>query len=299
MIIVKLIGGLGNQMFQYSLGRYLAFKYNTCLKLDILDLVETPLLENFTAREFELDVLNIQAQIATKKEIAAYIPNKTLFGRILKKIMKVVDYNKIIFETNKTFQQSVLNTNGHAYLSGYWQSEKYFSPISDLIRGDFTLKTNVLNEIDQDSSLREYRESILNSNSISIHFRREDYIKNPATNLNHGVCPEDYYYKAINRLNLEIPNPKYFLFSDEPGWLENNLKIDQEYIIVKDNKGYIDMHLMSLCKHNIIANSSFSWWGAWLNNNPDKIVIAPAKWFADNSLNSQTTDLIPEGWIRS
>lgn len=298
MIIVKLQGGLGNQMFQYALGRQLSYKFNTTLKLDISGLSDRTARENFPLRDYELEIYNIQAQIATKDDIASFIPNQTLFDRALKKIKKKAGLIKIKSEIEQTFRPSVLTLGPNTYLTGYWQSEKYFLPISNLIRSNFTLKTNLLREIDQKTVLREYKESIINTNSVSVHFRRCDYVNDFVTNKYHGICSEDYYRKAITQINLKIANPYYFLFSDETEWLEKNFKSDQPYSIIQGNSGYIDLHLMSLCKHNIIANSSFSWWGAWLNTNPEKTIIAPKNWFVNKEMNNQTYDLIPNKWIR-
>jgi len=136
----------------------------------------------------------------------------------------------------------------------------------------------------------------LNTNSVSIHFRRGDYVTNPLTSQHHGVCSNKYYQDAISLLKSKISQPHFFLFSDEPEWLKTNVSLQEPFRIIDNNPGYVDLYLMSNCKHNIIANSSFSWWGAWLNNNPDKIVIAPHKWFNEPGIN--TYDLIPETWIR-
>ena len=138
---------------------------------------------------------------------------------------------------------------------------------------------------------------ISQTNSVSLHIRRGDYVSNQKTNQTHGTCDLDYYQRCITEIEKEVENPYFFVFSDEIEWVKENLKINHPAEYVDQNTGdksYEDMRLMSQCKHNVIANSSFSWWGAWLNSYPDKIVFAPKRWFASDKHN--TKDLIPEGW---
>lgn len=297
MIIVKLIGGLGNQMFQYAIGRYLSAKNQTILKLDLTELLDRRVHENFTFRNYELGEFNIQAELATVEETRPFHGGKSLFDRALSYINHKTG-TPLIRENGQKFQDSVLNVGPNAYLSGYWQSENYFINSADLIRNDFTLKREILEKMERSDIFKKMNESISHSNAVAIHFRRGDYIHNPVTNKFHGVCSEEYYYTAINYINSKIEEPHYFVFSDEPEWLESNFKCDRPFTILKNNPGYFDLYLMSLCKHNIIANSSFSWWGAWLNKHPEKIVIAPLQWFNDPILNKDTIDLIPKNWIR-
>ena len=182
---------------------------------------------------------------------------------------------------------------GDIYIEGYWQTEKYFKNIEHTIKKDFTFKTK------PDKNNQSLLNQIKNCNAVAIHVRRGDYVKNPVANRILGVCNLDYYNKCINLIIRKINNPHFFIFSDDPKWTINNLNIDFPATYVSHNgsdKGYEDLRLMSNCKHQIIANSSFSWWGAWLNNNPNKVVMAPKKWFNDLSIN--TEDLIPESWVK-
>jgi Glycosyl transferase family 11 len=176
-------------------------------------------------------------------------------------------------------------------LDGYWQSEKYFIDCSKLIRKDFTFK----NELD--SYNLKLKSKIDKTNSVSIHIRRGDYVNNLNTNATHGLCSIDYYIKAVNYITERIESPYFFVFSDDIEWAKKNIMLNFPCQFISHNigsKSYLDMQLMSLCKHNVIANSSFSWWGAWLNSNDNKIVIAPRKWFA---VNTDICDLIPSNWI--
>ena len=139
---------------------------------------------------------------------------------------------------------------------------------------------------------------IKSTNAVSIHFRRGDYVDQPETNKTHGTCTKEYYQKAVDLMASRIVNPHFFLFSDEPEWIKENFSTAIPSTHVAGYPGFIDMYLMGLCRHNIIANSSFSWWGAWLNINPDKIVIAPTQWFAIDEINNKAVDLVPSNWIR-
>ena len=190
---------------------------------------------------------------------------------------------------NAIIYDSTFYNLDNVYLSGYWQSEKYFSKSKDAIRKTYTFPqlTGTENLLAKDD--------ILKSNSVSLHVRRGDYLKSKDLG---GVCTTEYYKKAIDYISMKIDNPKFFIFSDDILWCENNLEVeDARYINFNKGKdSYQDMHLMSLCKHNIIANSSFSWWGAWLNSNKNKIVISPKIWFKNRNIS--TNDLLLEEWIK-
>jgi hypothetical protein len=178
-----------------------------------------------------------------------------------------------------------------SYLVGYWQSEKYFVKHKEVIRQELTFKNELSPENLATAS------SLLKTASVSLHVRRGDYVSSQATNDVHGVCTLDYYRNAISHMARSVESPRFFIFSDDINWVKANLQLDFPCEYIANNVGansYVDMRLMSMCKHNIIANSSFSWWGAWLNSNPNKIVIAPKKWFAKAL---STEDLIPAKWV--
>lgn len=287
MIILKICGGLGNQMFQYAMGKSLSIDKNCDLKLDITT------YDKLKNRPFELSIFDIENQIANETTLAKFSYKKNLFTRIQKKIDKLKSpYKRVVIkEQNFNFDRNILDLDVEKgiYLEGYWQSEKYFFHNSETIRKIFTFKPELSIENKKNIEL------ICNTNSISLHVRRGDYLNNKRL----FTCSLDYYQKAIEYISKKVSNPTFFLFSDDPDWVKHNLKIsyDHHFIINNNNNNdFEDMRLMSLCKHNIIANSSFSWWGAWLNNNHDKIVIAPKNWFKDNNIN--TDDLIPENWIK-
>lgn len=290
MIIVRIMGGLGNQMFQYAAGRQLAATHNTVLKLDILD------FKNYNLHAYSLSAFNIKESIATQEEIQLFKEPDT--SSLQKKIKKLFGFpNKLgithIRENQYHFAPEILTMHDSVYLDGYWQSEKYFSDISDIIRNEFTIK---LPQIGKNLTLTQ---QITSCESVSLHVRRGDYVTDAKTNTIHGTCDLDYYARCIEHLSHKIHHPYFFIFSDDPDWAEKNLRITHPVTFINHNgpqKNYEDLRLMSQCRHHIIANSSFSWWGAWLGQHQDTIVYAPKRWFNSPSFNTQ--DLLPETWTR-
>lgn len=286
MIITKLIGGLGNQLFQYAAGRRLAYINNTNLKLD-LSWYKNVDGGKATSRAYGLGEFNIIAEnFASLEEIGRFKKNKIY--TILEKLNL---YHRDSFTKERQFNLNpeVLNLSDNNYIQGHWQSEKYFKDIEDIIRKEFTLKKSVINE---------YGKLIDETNSVSIHIRRGDYVTDKKTRDFYETCTLNYYHTAIKKIIDNVISPHFFIFSDDMGWVKDNLIVGYPLIFVSNSqsKDYEELALTSRCKHNIIANSSFSWWGAWLNNNPNKIIIAPQKWFKNPSIN--TEDLIPESWIK-
>ncbi len=282
------MGGLGNQMFQYALGRRISLLQNTKLKVDISFLSDKSL--NHTPRKYELDVFSANIPIASKTDLKIFsIASSTQVKRLLPFLLSFNIINESCYEYN----ENIIKSPKYSLFIGYWQTEKYFLPIRDIIGQDFRFRTP---PVGKNASIA-YEMS--KQNAVSMHIRRGDYIRNEETNKLHGICPPVYYAAALRYIQDRVKDIHLYIFSDEASWVKNNMTFNVPVTIVEHNKdgnSYADMQLMSLCKHNIIANSSFSWWGAWLNNNPEKIVVAPAAWFNDTSIN--TKDLIPEGWIR-
>lgn len=302
MIIAHLIGGLGNQMFQYAAGRHLAEKNSTLLKLDLSG------FEEYKLHRYALHCFKIWEHIATMEEIATFKGKGiTRTAKLLSKIgtrwgglsFATSDFYQdaiILKEKRFSFDPSVLEAKANIYLEGYWQSEKYFAEIRDILLREFAFK------YEQDAKSRGIANQIQKTESVSLHIRRGDYVHDPLTNKIHGLCSFDYYKKAVNYINQKIPNCHFYIFSDDHSWVRENFKLDYPVTMVDHNnasRNYEDLRLMSLCRHNVIANSSFSWWGAWLNGNMDKIVIAPRKWFGTDRLRSRIMDdLLPRGWYR-
>jgi hypothetical protein len=299
VIITSLIGGLGNQMFQYAVGRQLAEINSTLLKLDLSG------FEEYKRQRYSLHCFKIWDHIATMEEIATF--KRKRISRTAKLLSKVgtrwgglssatSDFYQdaiILKENGFSFDPSILTAKGNIYLEGYWQSEKYFSAIRDILLREFAFN------YEQDAKSREIANQIQTTESVSLHIRRGDYAHDPLTNQYHGLCSLEYYQKAVQHITQKIPNCHFYIFSDDHPWVCENFKLDYPFTLVDHNDAstnYEDLRLMGLCRQNIIANSSFSWWGAWLNTNPEKIVVSPEKWFNDKSLD--TKDLIPDGWLK-
>jgi len=291
MIIANLIGGLGNQMFQYATGRAVAHRHNVPLLLDASGFA------HYDLRRYELDELSIQARLATDEELAR-AGVKTKAPTLLNRVGKALGLGRpasLLKEASFTYDARIEQVTSPAYLDGYWQSERYFSNIADLLRKEFTLKapTDAANE----HIAAQIREA--GQRAVSLHIRRGDYVNNPQTAQYHGVCSLEYYRAAVDYIAARVSSPHFFVFSDDHAWVSENFKLDHAVTLVDVNgadRGVWDMALMKACRHHVIANSSFSWWGAWLNPHADKIVAAPQRWFSGAS--HDTTDLVPASWIR-
>jgi hypothetical protein len=286
VIIVKLQGGLANQLFQYAIGRKISINLNAILKLDI-EWFSSP--NNAIGRNYGLSAFNISENFATAREINKYTDSHPL---ILSAFNKLLYRTRYIKEAGIQFSKEIFDTTDNTYLEGYWQSEKYFIDIREILLKDFSFR----NEPDTANII--WLDRIHNSNSVSVHIRRGDYANIPSTNKFHGLCDPEYYTKACKVIETRQASPEYFVFSDDINWAKENIHFSYPAYFIGQNssKPHEDLRLMTHCKHNIIANSSFSWWGAWLNTSQGKIVIAPRKWFNDPEIN--TLDLVPESWLR-
>ena len=291
MIIIKLQGGLGNQMFQYAFAAILAKKNKTKVFIEDSIYNNVKKKEGYTPRIFELSIFDNQYTFANKSDISLF-DNLSIINRIKKKIK--FNYPKKFIERKFEYCSKAESLNSPVYLTGYFQSFKYFYGFEDYVRNLFVFPLDILSQENLDLI------SILkNENTIAIHIRRGDYVTDPHTNQFHGACSLEYYTKGIIEITTKIKNPTLVFFSDDSEWVKQNFNsLAFNKIFITHNKGensWIDMYLMSICSHNIIANSSFSWWAAWLNNNPLKIVLAPKKWFQAKEIDFNS--IIPEEWI--
>ncbi|MEP2715779.1 alpha-1,2-fucosyltransferase [Pseudophaeobacter sp.] len=279
MITARLHGRLGNQMFQYAAARALAQRLLTTVALDSREAEQRG--EGVLTRVFDLRLTAPSALPPLKK----LQPLRYGLWRGLGLVPKFrrergLGYNPA-FET----------WSDGSYLHGYWQSETYFDSIREMIRADFTFPEF------SSTQNADMAAQISAENAISLHVRRGDYVALEA----HGLCDQAYYEAALQRLLQDLPGPEptIYVFSDDPDWAKANLPLPCAKIVVDFNgpkTDFEDMRLMSLCKHNIIANSSFSWWAAWLNRNPDKRVAGPATWFGDPKL--KNPDTLPSDWLK-
>lgn len=299
MIITRLSGGLGNQMFQYAMGRALSLRNNTDLCIDTSSYAS--LLSGEAPRHFTLQHFNIAAPSATPFDYAHLglpgIRDRCWLARTRRKLFRMresfipLQRRRFIVEPHYAFVPDAYAAGPDCLLSGIWQSPYYFDDAKEAIRRDFTLKDPFSPEASR--ILADVRSQA----SVSLHVRRGDYVSHAKTNDKHGACSPDYYHRAIEFVRSREPAARFFVFSDDIAWARENLPMPNGTTFVSRPglPDYEELMLMSSCRHHILANSSFSWWAAWLNENPEKIVIAPEKWFAGNT---DTKDLIPTSWTR-
>jgi len=288
MVISAISGGLGNQLFQYAAGRALAERLNAPLKL------EKEWYRYSKDRKFQLELFNIQATVITSEREEDYLAHlkRASIGVLMRagRRLRIPGTILPLLDRRQGFDERFLTVDGDVYLSGNWQTERYFKSIADKIRQELTFKSK------PDSENRAMLDQIAGTEAVMLHVRRGDYVKNAETNVYHGVCGLDYYQKAVVLTQERVSNPHFFIFSDDPEWTAANLKLDRPSTYVTHNTGRHDeedLRLMMHCRHFIVANSSFSWWGAWLSANPSKQVIGPKRWFATSEISS---DLAPLEW---
>jgi hypothetical protein len=267
MVTVLLSGGLGNQMFQYAAAKALAKRLHTPLAIDLYTLTKKT---HATIRSYELGIFNIDVPLVS-----------TTKGKFLDKARPLVQKRREFFQrfglltdTYAILYQPIFETiQGDVLMSGYFQNERYFKHIEQEIREDFTFGYPL------EGKNKMMERQLDNCRPVAVHIRRGDYVQNTNAASNFVTCGKSYYERAVDYVLGKVDNPVFYIFSDDFDWVRKNLNFENHLVTFVDwNKGdknYIDLQLMSLCKHNIIANSSFSWWGAWLNANPDKVVVGP------------------------
>lgn len=286
MIYVRLVGGLGNQLFQYACGRALALRHGAELLLDLRELSR-----GAAHAVYGLGSFSVQARIATAEELPP--PRSRLLAYGLWR--SGLTSPRFLREQGLGLNPAVLSAPAGTYLHGYFQSEGYFADAVTQIRSDLELVAPAV------GANAEWLARIADDErAVSVHVRRGDYAAVGKAQAAHGTCGPDYYRDAVallrNRLGLA---PRYYVFSDDPEWARSNLHLDGDMQVLDHNPPSApveDLRLMGACRHHIIANSSFSWWGGWRNPSPDKLVIAPARWFADPKL--KNPDICPAGWLR-
>lgn len=299
MVVARIKGGLGNQLFIYAAARRLALNNNVPLKLDIISGFQ----RDYYQRTYRLQHFNIQGEVASRRQSF-----EGIFGRlrrqVLKQLAKFSEFEKrrYITEESPEFDPRLLNlkVNGVTYLEGIWASEQYFKDIAGIIRADLQIVTR------HDSRDLALAEKIQSANSVGLHVRRlrEFTGKSEAEPIPSSLAlSADYYQRGIEIIAGKVADPVFYCFGDYPQWFSQNNPMDFPLVVInhnKDEKDYEDLWLMSLCKHFIIANSTFSWWGAWLSEHPDKIVITPGG-NHDCAIPGMTIfsrDAIPSGWLK-
>ena len=292
MICVRLMGGLGNQMFQYALGRRLASTHGTELVLDLgwfSSGIGQP------SRRYALDCFALQSRLLTMTDRQVEALERPLALRALRAFLgrrrraaALPPRFRTLRQRGVSFDPTAAAAPDGTLLVGYWQSERYFEPVADEIRRDFVFAR------DPPPLAREIAESA----SVGVHVRRGDYATPGQTRDYHGSLEPRYYESAVGHLAARVKVERIFVFSDDPAWSRDALQFELPTTHVSD-LGYADweeMRLLSLCSHQVVANSTFSWWAAWLNDNPEKIVVAPKRWFSDPA--ADPDGLVPPGWHR-
>ena len=294
-VVVSLYGGLGNQLFQYSAARALALRNGASITLDLYWFSIVDELTDTTPRKFALGPFDLQADssdtgLPWHRKISLLSKIKRKLSFFFKTFQEGVP---IYSEKHPDFDPLLLEQNCPVWLNGYWQSYKYFDAISDTIKREI----GNIGELNKDS--QKIYNKITSSESICMHIRRGDYVTNPNASKTHGLCSLDYYVKGLQIVSQGLKTPTVFIFSDDPEWVRSNVTVPFPSVIVDVNgtdDAHQDLWLMKSCQRFIIANSSLSWWAAWLAESPKKIVVSPKNWFLSNHLHS--SDLIPLDWVR-
>lgn len=292
VVVSHILGGLGNQMFQYAAGRALSLARGAPLLLDVQDFDGYGVHQGFElARVFSTAMPLVDAQ-----QLRGLLGCQS--SRLMRRIVGLPAFSVLrarayVLEPHFHYWAGFKQTSVPCYLQGYWQSERYFSDVAQTIRNDFEFRSPLVGKnLDLAHELKGV-------NAVSVHVRRGDYVSNAKALATHGLCSLEYYVKAIEYINNHVDMPIFFIFSDDLEWVKDNLVVNHAVRYVDNNHGaesYNDMRLMSMCRHHIIANSSFSWWGAWLNPDPQKIVVAPRRWFMNQN---NVSDLLPATWVRA
>ena len=287
MLIVKMVGGLANKMFQYSLYQSLIHAGKDAY-IDNESFVPKWDFENIGLQQV---FPRLDMRYAAKSAIQKLAGGQDVISKARRR-MPFLSKKSYIRELSFGYNPTLFALEGDYYLEGCWQSEKYFQNIKNRIRGDFTFSGLT------DRKNISLVDTFSQKESVSIHVRKgADYVRSNTD----GTCNKDYYERAVQYINQRIQNPRFFVFTDNPSWVKNNL-LNIEYTLIDWNpvsgpSSFLDMQLMSQCKHNIIANSTYSWWGAWLNPNPHKIVVGPKQWFSSAATHYDTADILSEEWI--
>lgn len=286
------MGGLGNQMFQFAAGYALASKRRVPLVLDISSYQNYGLHHGFElARIFNTDIRI--AKLSDVKSVIGWQGNTYAYRPLRNKYLSSIRHSRWIVEPHLHFWPDFFNASDDCYLDGYWQSAHYFANIQTEIKKIFTFSAPLTGQNIQAAEI------IKDTNAVCLHVRRGDYANNPKTLAFLGLCSLGYYENAIKHVREHVANPTFFVFSDDINWCKSVLNLPSTSQYISHNGGYhsyLDMQLMSLCKHHIISNSTFSWWGAWLSDGTDAIKIAPTPWFSQRDVSDNS--MVPDSWFK-
>lgn len=285
-VVVGLSGGLGNQMFQYAAGRSLSTRLGVPLVLDL------SWFDGQSERQFALSPFCIEA--VHHKQYPWLLPrSRAIASRLSRRWLPRIMNVRVWREPHFHYSEEFAALSGPVFLEGYWQSERYFLKIRCQLLQEFALRAPL------PPPCAALLEEIRGCDAICVHVRRGDYLSNPIVAKVHGTCSVDYYYAGVDELCRGLARPHCFVFSDDPAWVRASFALDYPMTVVDLNgpeEAHLDLVLMAACHHFLIANSSLSWWGAWLGNHAEKKVIAPAHWFLTDDKDCR--DLLPESWQR-
>ena len=288
-VIVRLVGGLGNQMFQYAAGCAVAVRNQAPLTLDLSWFGTDP------DRQYALAPFRIDA--GTRKDQVPKSARPSLTQRVAGRVRRTLNLPSqgvpVFTEKSFRYDDEIESISAPVILAGHFQSERYFDTIKPRISEEFLLKHEAT------GATAEMLDLIRASDAICVHLRRGDYITNSEANAYHGTCSLEYYRDGLAEVCAGLNNPRCFVFSDDPQWVRENFETSLPMTLVDihgTHEAHEDLRLMRECRHFVIANSSLSWWGAWLGTSQDKRVVAPKFWFKTNK--NDTSDLIPAGWRR-
>lgn len=295
MIVTRLMGGLGNQMFQYAAARALALRHGVEVRIDLSYLEHQH--PSATLRSYGLGCFRLEASFATQADLrwARYGDPDSGGARLVDAAKTLLRPRrlKVVQQRGFGFDRRLLHAGPNSLLVGYWQSEDYFSDAADVIRDHFQLR-----ELPSGETLKLV-DAVSGTNAVSTHVRRGDYVNDVKTRGFHGNLSREWYAAAAEKIAERVESPHFFVFSDDIEWCKRHLALPQPTTFVSRDQSAGDhehLLLMSSCRHHVIANSSFSWWAAWLGSRSDKVVVAPAAWFADASID--TSRVTPSAWIR-
>ena len=286
MIYIRLVGGLGNQLFQYACARAVALRRGVGLVLDLRDLSR-----GAAHATFGLDQFAISANVGQVSDLPPARDKPIRYTLWRAGAMRP----SFLRERGLGLNPAVLGASDDSYLHGYFQSERYFRDVAATIREDLRITA-----VPKGENARWLDQIRSEPRAVSLHVRRGDFVESAKGQAAHGTCDVAYYQQAVAAIRDRTGiDPLLFVFSDDPAWARDNLKAGAEMVVLGHNPpaaAVEDMRLMGTCRHHVIANSSFSWWGAWRNPHPDKIVVAPSRWFADPKLDNP--DICPPEWLR-
>lgn len=298
MIMIRLMGGLGNQMFQYAFGASLAIKHKTELVIDdtlIADRSTDHLV--YTHRNFELELFkNLKYRWATPEEIVLFngAQNASAIDKIKRRLKNSLQPKKLVIQKNNQLNDYLKNSTDNTCYVGRWQSFRFFADHEKEIKNGFEMSKPAIDGIDQ------LIEEIKSVESVCLHIRRGDLVTSPLYSKTIGALDMNYYSKAMELVSGQIKQPVYFVFSDDINWCKQNLKLKGELRFIEDrfagSRADGHFYLMKQCKNFIISNSTFAWWTAYLSINPDKKVIYPKNWYKDPEM--ENSEMCPNGWIK-